>query len=129
MGKDIKVLGIDLAKNIFQVHGVNKDGKCQLKKRLKTSELKHFLFNHPACIVAMEACGSAHYWGRLSESYGHTVRLMAPQYVKPYVKSNKNDANDADGIAEAASRENMLKDCGTTNAVVFPQGSRTCAET
>lgn len=101
------VLGIDLAKNSFQLHGVNQDGKVAIKKKLNRQKLKEFMVNTPACLVGMEACGSAHYWARLFESYGHEVKLMAPQFVKPYVKTNKNDAADAEAICEAVERPNM----------------------
>lgn len=104
---DIKLLAIDLAKNVFQLHGVNAQDKCILKKRVKRQELKEFVVNLPPCIIAMEACGSSHYWGRVFIEYGHEVKLIAPQFVKPYVLSNKNDANDARAIAEAASRPIM----------------------
>lgn len=101
------VIGIDLAKNSFQVHGVNKNGKVLVKKTLSRQKLKEFMINTPACLVGMEACASAHYWGRLFSSYGHQVKLMAPQFVKPYVKSNKNDAADAEAICEAVTRPSM----------------------
>jgi len=103
----ITVLGIDLAKSSFQLHGVNSAGKTLCKQTLTRSKLKEKMVNLPMCTVAMEACGSAHYWGRLFRSYGHKVKLMAPQFVKPYVKSNKTDAADAEAICEAAQRPNM----------------------
>lgn len=105
--KDIKVLGIDLAKNFFQLHGVNAKGKCALKKRLSREKLIEFMAQLPPCLVGIEACGGAHYWARMFIGMGHTVKMMAPQFVKPYVKSNKNDANDAEGICEAVTRPNM----------------------
>jgi transposase len=105
--KDIKVLGIDLAKNVFQLHGINAKGKCVLKKRLSRENLSKFMVQLPPCLVGMEACGGAHYWARMFMGMGHTVKMMAPQFVKPYVKSNKNDANDAEGICEAVTRPNM----------------------
>ena len=107
MRKDIKVLGIDLAKNIFQLHGTDSKGKRILKKRLTRSKFIEFLVNLPPCTIGIEACGGAHYWGRFLGSYGHTVKMMAPQFVKPYVMANKNDANDAAAIAEAVTRPNM----------------------
>jgi transposase len=112
MGNDttkqtIDVLGIDLAKNSFQLHGINKDGNIVYKRALSRNKLKEFMVNLPACLVGMEACGSSHYWARLFQSYGHNVKLMAPQFVKPYVKSNKNDAADAEAICEAVQRPNM----------------------
>ena len=103
----ITTVGIDLAKNVFQVHGVNEHGKVALKKQLKRGQVAEFFANMPACLIGMEACGSAHHWARKLQSFGHTVRLMAPQFVKPYVKTNKNDAADAEAICEAVSRPNM----------------------
>ena len=103
----VKVMGIDLAKNSFHVHGVDAKGRKVVGKKLSRQKLKEYLVTLPPCTVAMEACGSAHYWGRLLRSYGHEVRLIAPQFVKPYVKSNKNDAADAEAICEAVQRPNM----------------------
>ena len=100
-------MGIDLAKNSFHVHGVDADGRKAVGKKLSRQKLKEYLVNLPLCNIAMEACGSAHYWARLLESYGHEVKLIAPQFVKPYVKSNKNDVADAEAICEAAQRPNM----------------------
>lgn len=103
----IQIMAIDLAKSSFQLHGVNAAGHKVMGKKLNRQRLKEFMVNLPACLVAMEACGSAHYWATLFESYGHTVKLIAPQFVKPFVKSNKNDAVDAEAIAEAAQRPGM----------------------
>lgn len=86
---NITILGIDIAKSIFQLHGTNTQGKVELKKRLRRNQLLTFMQNPPPCLVGMQACGGAHYWARKFQSYGHTVKLMAPQYVKPYVKTNK----------------------------------------
>ena len=105
--KDITVLGIDLAKNVFQLHGINVKGKCVLKRRLSREKLIEFMAQLSPCLVGIEACGGAHYWARLFIEMGHNVKMMAPQFVKPYVKSNKNDANDAEGINEAVTRPNM----------------------
>ena len=107
MKKNISVLGIDLAKNIFQIHGTDERGKVVLKKRLKRDELIEFMVQLPPCLVGIEACGGSHYWARTFQSMGHTAKMMAPQFVKPYVKSNKNDQNDAAGIAEAVTRPSM----------------------
>lgn len=104
---DITTVGIDLAKNVFQLHGVNKAGNVVLRKRLTRTKLVEFIVNLPACLMGMEASRSAHYWARLFQSMGHTVKLMAPQFVKPYIKSGKNDVNDAAGICEAVSRPTM----------------------
>src|SRR5476651_476284 len=103
----ITSVGIDLAKNVFQVHGVDERGKTVLRKQLRRTQVAVFFGNLPPCLIGMEACGSAHYWGRTLQGFGHTVRLMASQYVKPYVKTNKNDAADAEAICEAVGRPNM----------------------
>jgi transposase len=103
----ITTVGIDLAKNVFQVHGVNEHGKIALKKQIKRDQMAAFFVNLPPCLIGMEACGGAHYWARKLQGYGHTVKLMAPQFVKPYVKTNKNDAADAEAICEAVARPNM----------------------
>ena len=98
---EIKTIGVDLAKNVIQVHGVDAQGNPVLMKQLKRDRVASFFANLPACLVGMEACGSAHYWARRLEKLGHSVRLIAPQFVKPYVKTNKNDAADAEAICEA----------------------------
>ena len=103
----ITTVGIDLAKNVFQVHGVDERGKAVLRKQLRRDQMAAFFANLPPCLIGMEACGSAHHWARTLQSLGHTVRLMAPQFVKPYVKTNKNDAADAEAICEAVTRPNM----------------------
>jgi transposase len=104
---EITVLGIDLAKSVFQLHGVNRTGKAVLRKRLSRGQLLGFMANLPPCLVGMEACGGSNYWAREFQKLGHTVRLMSPQFVKPYVKSNKNDAADAEAICEAVQRPSM----------------------
>ena len=104
---NITTVGLDLAKNVFQVHGTDARGKIVLRKQLRRNQVAGFFSNLPTCVVGMEACASAHHWGRTLERYGHTVRLMAPQFVKPYVKTNKNDAADAKAICEAVNRPNM----------------------
>ena len=103
----VKVVGIDLAKRSFHVYGVDERGQRVISKTFTRTRLREFMANLPACTVAMEACGSAHYWARLFRTYGHEVRLIAPQFVKPFVKSNKNDAVDAEAICEAAQRPTM----------------------
>ena len=100
-------VGIDLAKNVFQVHGVNEYGKVAVKKQLKRHQVAEFFASMPPCLIGMEACGSAHHWARRLQAQGHTVQLMAPQFVKPYVKTNKNDAADAEAICEAVAGPNM----------------------
>ena len=104
---NFKVLGIDLAKNVFQFHGADSKGKCVFRKRLSRNKVAAFVANLPPCLIGIEASTAAHYWARLFESMGHTVKIMAPQFVKPYIKSNKNDTNDAAGIAEAVTRPDM----------------------
>ena len=103
----ITTVGIDLAKNVIQVHGVDERGKTVLKKSLKRMQVLPFFANLPVCLIGMEACGSAHHWARKLKTLGHSVKLMAPQFVKPYVKTNKNDAADAEAICEAVTRPNM----------------------
>jgi transposase len=103
----ITTIGIDLAKNVFQVHGVNAHGKVVLKKQIKRDQMATFFANLTPCLIGMEACGSAHYWARKLQAQGHTVKLMAPQFVKPYVKTNKHDAADAEAICEAVTRPTM----------------------
>ena len=103
----VTTVGIDLAKNVFQVHGVDERGKAVLRKQLRRAQVAMFFGNLPPCVIGMEACASAHYWGRTLQRYGHTVRLMASQFVKPYVKTHKNDAADAEAICEAVSRSIM----------------------
>jgi transposase len=103
----ITTIGIDLAKNVFQVHGVDERGKVVLRKQLRREQMAVFFVTLPSCLIGMEACGSAHHWARMLQGHGHTVRLMASQFVKPYVKTNKNDAADAEAICEAVARPNM----------------------
>jgi len=103
----VVIIGLDLAKHIFQAHGVDAEGRPLLRKRLRRSQVARFFANLPPCVVGMEACCGAHYWNRVIGRLGHSVRLIAPQFVKTYVKSNKNDANDAEAICEAAGRPQM----------------------
>jgi len=103
----ITTIGLDLAKVVFQIHGVDERGKVAARKQLKRAEMSKYFANLEPCLIGMEACGSAHYWARKLEGYGHTVKLMAPQFVKPYVKTNKNDMADVEAICEAVSRPNM----------------------
>ena len=103
----ITTIGIDLAKNVFQIHGVDERGKVAVRKQLKRAEMSKYFAKLEPCLIGMEACGCAHYWARKLEGYGHTVKLMAPQFVKPYVKTNKNDMADAEAICEAVTRSNM----------------------
>jgi transposase len=100
-------LGIDLAKQSFHIYGVNDEGRKVISKKLTRKQLMVFIAQLPPCLIGLEACGGAHDWVRRLSAYGHTVRMMAPQFVKPYVKSNKNDAVDAEAICEAVQRPNM----------------------
>jgi transposase len=100
-------IGLDLAKNVFQVHGVDERGHTVVKKKLRRSQMASFFACVPPCLVGMEACSSAHHWARKLQGFGHTVRLIAPQFVRPYVKSNKTDAADAAAICEAVGRPDM----------------------
>lgn len=104
---NITTIGIDLAKSVFQVHGTDERGKAVLSKVVRRGQMMRFFTQMPPCLIGMEACGSAHFWARKLSELGHTVKLMAPQFVKPYVKTNKNDARDAEGICEAVGRANM----------------------
>jgi transposase len=104
---NITTIGLDLAKNLFQVHGVNEQGKAVLRKKLKRADVAKFFATLVPCLIGMEACAGAHYWARKLAEFGHTVKLIAPQFVKPYVKGNKNDARDAEAICEAVSRPSM----------------------
>jgi len=100
-------IGLDLAKRFFQVHGVDRRGKVVLQKQVARQNLLNFFAQLPRCVVGMEACGGAHHWARELQKLGHTPKLMPPQYVKPYVKTNKNDRTDAEAICEAVARPNM----------------------
>lgn len=100
-------IGLDIAKQVFQVHGTDRSGRAVLRRKLRRNEIVRFFSEQPPCLVGIEASGSAHHWARVLTGLGHTVRLMAPQFVKPYVKSQKNDANDAEAICEAVTRPNM----------------------
>lgn len=104
---NITTLGIDLAKNVFQLHGVDAQGKSVLEKRLHRDELSNFVANTPICTIIMEACSGAQCWGRKFRKLGHEVKLISPQYVKPFVKRHKNDKQDAAAIVEAGTRPNM----------------------
>lgn len=103
----ITTIGIDLAKEVFQIHGVDSHGKVAIRKQVKRKDMAKFFANIEPCLIGMEACGSAHHWSRKLGGFGHTVKLMAPQFVKPYVKTNKNDVADAEAICEAVGRPNM----------------------
>jgi len=103
----ITTIGLDIAKSVFQVHGVDSGGQVVIRRQLKRSYVLAFFQKLPPCLVGIEACASSHHWSRELQALGHTVRLMPPAYVKPYVKRHKNDAIDAEAICEAVSRPNM----------------------
>jgi transposase len=103
----VTTVGIDLAKNVFSLHGVDAAGKLALKRTVRRGELVRTVANLPACLIGMEACSGSHAWARQFEAFGHTVRLIAPKFVVPYRKSGKNDGNDAEAICEAVGRPNM----------------------
>jgi transposase len=103
----VKTIGLDIAKSIFQVHGVDADGQVVIRRKLKRRYVLTFFAKVPPCLVGMEACATSHHWSRELQALGHRVRLMPPAYVKPYVKRQKNDAADAEAICEAVSRANM----------------------
>ncbi len=101
------MIGVDLAKNVFQIHGASLTGELKFRKKLSRPQFRKFMEEQPTCIVVFEACGGAHYWARELEGQGHQAKLIAPQYVKPFVKRQKNDAADAEAIVIAAQRPGM----------------------
>ena len=103
----ITTIGLDIAKSVFQVHGVDNDGKVVIRRQLKRRYVLAFFEKLQPCLVGIEACASSHHWSRELQALGHTVRLMPPAYVKPYVKRQKSDAADAEAICEAVTRTNM----------------------
>ena len=103
----VKTIGLDLAKNVFQVHGVDADSVPVLRQRLTRGRMLKFFAKLPPCLIGIEACASSHYWARQLLALGHEVKLMPAQYVKPYVKRGKNDAADAEAICEAVTRPTM----------------------
>lgn len=105
--KHVTTIGLDLAKQIFQVHGADADGAPVFNRRLRRTEVLRFFERQPPCLVGIEACGSSHYWAREIAAYGHEVRLIPPAYVKPFVKRGKTDAADAEAISEAVVRKTM----------------------
>ena len=104
---EVITIGVDLAKNVFQVHGVDAEGTVVVRRQLRRRQVLAFFEKQPPCLVGMEACATAHYWAREIAALGHEVKLMPPRYVKPYVKRNKNDAADAEAICEAVTRPTM----------------------
>ena len=103
----ITTVGLDVAKQVFQVHGVDAHSQLVVRKHLRRKEVVKYFANLPSCAIGMEAGSSSHYWARRLPGLGHTVKRMAPQFVRPYVKANKNDARDAEAICEAVTRPTM----------------------
>ena len=118
----IATIGIDLAKNVFQIHAADARGRCVNAQQLSRKMLAPFIAKIPPCVIGMEACNGAHYWARRFQSMGHEVRLINPQFVKPYVKSNKNDRNDAGAICEAVTCPSMEMPSGMTSAPIPAPG-------
>ena len=104
---EVSTIGLDIAKSVFQVHGVDGAGAVVIRKRIGRSKMLEFFTDLPPCLVGIEACPSGHHWGRELSGLGHTVKLMPPSYVKAYLKRSKNDANDAAAICEAVTRPSM----------------------
>src|SRR6202041_2285902 len=119
----ITTIGLDIAKSVFQIHGVDAGGQVVIRRQLKRRSVLAFFQKLPPCLVGIEACASAHHWSRELQALGHTVRLMPPAYVKPYVKRQKNDATDAEAICEAVTRANMrfvpIKTCEQQSGLVL----------
>ena len=107
MKQEVVTVGLDLAKNVFQVHAIGSDGAILVRRKLRRAEVIGFFADLPGCLVGMGACASAHHWARELIALGHEVRLMPPAYVKPYVKRGKTDAADAEAICEAVTRPTM----------------------
>ena len=115
----VSTIGVDLAKNVFQVHGVDSAGKVVITRQLRRKQVIDFFSKIPACLVGMEACGTAHHWAREVSKLGHTVRLMPPSYVKGYVKRSKSDAADAAAICEAVTRLETVPGIGVIGATAI----------
>ena len=105
--EQIITIGLDIAKNVFQVHGIDEEGVVVVRRKLRRRPVLAFFGRLPPCLVGLEACATSHYWARELCKLGHEVRMMPPRYVKPYVKRNKNDAADAEAICEAVQRPTM----------------------
>lgn len=105
--EEITTIGLDIAKNVFQVHGIDEIGEVVVRRQLRRKQVLSFFGRLPPCLIGMEACATSHHWARELTALGHEVRMMPPRYVKPYVKRNKNDAADAEAICEAVTRPTM----------------------
>ena len=105
--QSISTIGLDIAKSVFQVHGVDAAGQVVIRRQLRRRQVLAFFQKLPPCLVGIEACASSHHWSRELQALGHRVRLMPPAYVKPYVKRQKNGSTDAEAICEAVTRPNM----------------------
>ena len=128
--KDVTI-GVDLAKSVFQVHGATMTGEVLFRRRLPRGQFLRFMAGHPSAVVVLEACGGAHHWARELAAQGHEVKLIAPQYVRPFVKRQKNDAADAEAIVVAAQRPEMRFVEPKTpdqqaRAILFGPGSAWC---
>src|SRR5438093_12455854 len=110
----VTAIGLDIAKSVFQVHGIDAEGKVLIRRQLKRRYVLAFFQKLQPCLIGIEACASSHYWSRELGALGHTVRLMPAAYVKPYVKRHKNDAADAEAICQAVTRANMVFGATTT---------------
>ena len=104
---EVSTIGLDIAKSVFQVHGVDFDGAVVMRKRISRAKVLEFFASLQSCLIGVEACPTAHHWSRRLQALGHTVRLLPPSYVKAYLKRSKNDANDAAAICEAVTRPSM----------------------
>ena len=120
----VTTIGLDIAKSVFQVHGVDSEGKVVIRRKLKRRYVLAFFQKLPPCLIGIEACASSHHWSRELQALGHTVRLMPPAYVKPYVKRQKNDAADAEAICEAVTRANMRFNRIPTTSATPPRTRR-----
>ena len=108
---NVTTIGLDLAKNVFQVHGIDDAGNVIVRRSLRRRQVKPFFGRLSPCVIGMEACGTSHFWARELQMLGHKVKLMPPAYVKPYVKRGKTDAADAAAICEAVTRPGRTQDC------------------
>jgi len=117
---EVTTIGLDLAKNVFQIHGVDASGRAVVRRQLRRSQVLPFFEKQAACLVGIEACATSHHWAREIAKLGHQVRLMPARYVKPYVKRNKNDAADAEAICEAVTRPTMRFACVAIKSAFDP---------